>query len=133
MMKWPSTEPNLLLAWLWILAGSVSGSLLGLRFHRENWLGGYTSFKRRMYRLGHISFFGLGMANLAFHLTWNSRPGMSSGLLPWASGAFIVGALSMPPCCVATAHAPRWRALFGLPVGSLLAGASLTLLMVISS
>ena len=51
---------NLFLGWLWILLGFVSGMALGMFFHRENWLGGYGSFKRRMYRLGHISFFGLG-------------------------------------------------------------------------
>ncbi len=35
---------NLFLAWLWILLGFVSGMVLGLFFHRENWLGGYGSF-----------------------------------------------------------------------------------------
>ncbi len=41
---------NLLLAWIGILLGFISGSLLGLRFLREDWLGGYGSFKRRLYR-----------------------------------------------------------------------------------
>ncbi|HXR49058.1 MAG TPA: hypothetical protein VN784_16610, partial [Candidatus Limnocylindrales bacterium] len=61
-------NPNLFLAWLWILLGFVTGMALGLFFHHENWLGGYGSFKRRMYRLGHISFFGLGAVNLLFWL-----------------------------------------------------------------
>ena len=43
--------------------------VLGMFFHGENWLGGYASFKRRMYRLGHISFFGLGAVNMLFCLT----------------------------------------------------------------
>jgi len=63
------SNPNLILAWLWILLGFVSGMMLGMFFHGENWLGGYGSFKRRMYRLGHISFFGLGAVNLLFWLT----------------------------------------------------------------
>ena len=63
------SNPNLFLAWLWILLGFVSGMVLGMFFHGENWLGGYGSFKRRMYRLGHISFFGLGAVNLLFWLT----------------------------------------------------------------
>ena len=46
------SQMNLLLAWLWICLGFLSGMLLGLFFHRENWLGGYGSLKRRMYRLG---------------------------------------------------------------------------------
>ena len=33
---------------------------------REDWLGGYGSFKRRLYRLAHISFFGLAIVNLMF-------------------------------------------------------------------
>ena len=45
------SNPNLFLAWLWILLGFVTGMVLGLFFHHENWLGGYGSFKRRMYRL----------------------------------------------------------------------------------
>jgi hypothetical protein len=60
------SHANLTLAWLWILLGFVSGMVLGLFFHRENWLGGYGSFQRRMYRLGHISFFGLGAVNALF-------------------------------------------------------------------
>ena len=63
------SNPNLILAWLWILLGFASGMVLGMFFHAENWLGGYGSFKRRMYRLGHISFFGLGAVNLLFWLT----------------------------------------------------------------
>ena len=69
-------NPNLFLAWLWILLGFVTGMVLGMFFHGENWLGGYGSFKRRMYRLGHISFFGLGAVNLLFCLTTqNLSPG----------------------------------------------------------
>ena len=60
---------NLLIAWLWILLGFGSGMIQGLFFHDEHWLGGYASFRRRMYRLAHISFFGLGAVNLLFCLT----------------------------------------------------------------
>ena len=38
---------NVALAWLWVLLGFISGMLLGLNFHRENWLGGYASQRRR--------------------------------------------------------------------------------------
>jgi hypothetical protein len=50
-------QSNLLAAWVGILMGFLSGLALGLCFHRENWLGGYGSFKRRLYRLAHISLF----------------------------------------------------------------------------
>ena len=35
---------NLVMAWTWILLGFLSGSVLGLFFARENWLGGFASF-----------------------------------------------------------------------------------------
>jgi len=123
------SNPNLFLAWLWILLGFGSGLVLGLFFHRENWLGGYGSLKRRMYRLGHISFFGLGTVNLLFWLTMQkiSVPGALAGT---ASGAFILGALTMPVCCVVMAHFPKAHLIFAVPVISLITGGILTLLEV---
>jgi hypothetical protein len=116
---------NLILAWLWILLGFVSGMALGLFFHQEKWLGGYGSLKRRMYRLGHISFFGLGVVNLLFWVTVRQLQAGESQALA-ASWAFIIGALSMPACCLAMAHFRKAHFLFALPVASLLAGAALT-------
>ena len=72
-------------------------------FHGENWLGGYGSFKRRMYRLGHISFFfGLGVLNLLFCFTVQNFS-LAGSLIHFASLAFITGALAMPLCCVVMA------------------------------
>jgi hypothetical protein len=115
---------NLMIAWLWILLGFISGMVLGCFFHQEHWLGGYASHKRRLYRLAHISFFGLGLVNLCFYFTIRSLGGNHSvGLASWA---FVAGAVTMPMCCVAMAHAPRTRPLFSLPVLSLLLGGGLT-------
>ena len=125
-------QNNLFLAWLWILLGFVSGMLLGLFFHGENWLGGYTSFKRRMYRLGHISFFGLGAVNLLFYFTLQSLPA-DDPLAGLASWAFVVGAVSMPVCSVLMAHFPKAHLLFAIPVLSLIAGGVLTLQFVVQS
>ena len=122
--------PNLILAWLWILLGFISGMALGMFFHGENWLGGYGSFKRRMYRLGHISFFGLGAVNLLFCLTVQNFS-LSGSLIHFASLAFIVGAIAMPICCVVRAHFPKAHMIFAVPVVSLIAGGILTLLEVI--
>lgn len=120
---------NLFLAWLWILLGFVTGMVLGLFFHGENWLGGYASFKRRMYRLGHISFFGLGAVNLLFWLTMQ-RIIPTGSFAEFASWAFIVGAVTMPICCVVMAHFPKAHLIFAIPVLSLIAGGILTLLEV---
>ena len=117
---------NLVLAWLWILLGFLSGLVLGLFFHRDNWLGGYSSFKRRLYRLGHISLFALGVVNLLFYLTVDRSFGATS-MLQIASWSFIIGAVSMPICCLIMAHRPKARLLFALPVLSLLAAGGATL------
>src|SRR4051812_205671 len=49
---------NIAAAWIGILCGVLGGAVVGLFFHRDEWLGGYGSWRRRLARLGHISFFG---------------------------------------------------------------------------
>ncbi len=114
-------EINLLLAWVWLLAGFGSGMVLGLFFRGENWLGGYGSFRRRLYRLAHISFFGLGIVNLGFYLTVRAVS-VAGWAVPAASWGFLAGAVTMPVCCLLLAHFPRTHLLFAVPVLSLLAG-----------
>jgi hypothetical protein len=117
---------NLLAAWVGILLGFLSGLALGLFFHREDWLGGYGSFKRRLYRLAHISLFGLGAINFFFYFTAKALP--AGAMLAFASSAFILGAITMPICCLIMAHFPNTRSLFALPVLSLVTGGALTIL-----
>lgn len=118
---------NLVFAWGWILMGFLSGLVLGLRFHREEWLGGYGSWMRRLYRLGHISFFGLGFANLLFWVTARLLPD-APALLDTASIAFLAGGVTMPVCCVIAAHFKPARHLFAIPVVSLLVAGGATFL-----
>ena len=129
-MKIEVAQLNLLFAWLWILLGFVSGMIMGMFFHRENWLGGYGSLKRRMYRLGHISFFGLGAVNLLFWLTVQRIP-LSGSLMDFASWAFIIGGLTMPLCCAVMAHFPKAHLIFSVPVLCLLTGGVLMLAVLI--
>lgn len=123
---------NLLLAWLWVVAGIAFGFFLGTNFHRDDWLGGYTSFKRRLYRLAHISFFGLAIINLLFYFTVRLLP-VFGGTLELASWGCIVGALTMPACCFLVAHVPRLRPVFLIPVLSLLTSSVLTFLELLKS
>src|SRR5256886_15166965 len=102
---------NLIVAWVAILLGFASGLALGLFFHRENWLGGYSSLKRRLYRLAHISFFGLGAMNLLFYFTAQRLPPDTIGITI-ASWAFIIGAISMPLCFFFMAHFPPAHSFF---------------------
>jgi len=129
-MKTAMVPLNLEFAWLWILLGFVSGMVLGLFFHRDNWLGGYGSFKRRMYRLGHISFFGLGAVNLLFWLTMQYLPASPFG--DTASWAFVLGGITMPLCCAVMANFPKAHLIFSVPVLSLITGGVLMLVALYS-
>jgi hypothetical protein len=120
---------NLILAWAWIVMGFLSGLVMGLFFRQEKWLGGYASFQRRMYRLGHISFFGLGVVNLCFFLTVQAL-GLSGLMMQTAAWCLMAGAITMPVCCLLMAHYPRSVPLFSVPVLSLLMGGLLTTITV---
>ena len=128
-MKVEIAQLNLVFAWLWILLGFMSGLALGLFFRSENWLGGYASFKRRMYRLAHISFFGLGVVNLLFWLTLQRMVPPESPTA-FASWTFLLGGVTMPICCVVMAHWPKAHMIFAVPVLCLITGGLLTLSLV---
>lgn len=121
---------NLLAAWTGILLGFLSGLALGLGFHHEDWLGDYGSFRRRLYRLAHISLFGLGAVNFFFYFT--VRALAATTMLPLASSAFIIGAITMPVCCLIMAHFPNTHLLFAVPVLSLVTGGVLTIAAICS-
>ncbi len=109
---------NLYSAWIGILLGFASGALIGLFFHRTDWMGGYSSPSRRMIRLGHISFFGLAIINFFYALSASTL-----GLFPAtdiASVLFICGAVTMPTICFLTAWKPLFRHAFFIPVLSLI-------------
>ena len=114
------TNLNIFAAWFGVLLGIVSGAILGLWFHSEHWLGGYASWPRRMMRLGHISFFGIGMLNLAYaatvhYLRWSNPPTAASVAL---ASAIVL----MPAICFLSAWRASFRHLFFLPVGCVLVG-----------
>lgn len=108
---------NVIAAWIGILLGFLSGALSGLFFHRTDWLGGYSSWPRRMVRLGHISFFGLGFVNLGYALSVRHFSLETPSPLP--SVLFIGGAVTMPVCCYVCAFARGFTWLFVVPVGCL--------------
>jgi len=114
---------NLCLGWIWITAGFVSGAVIGMFFYDQDWLGGYNSWRRRMVRLGHISFLGTGLLNLAF--VFSLALGEGESPLAMASWLFVVGALTMPLVCFLSAWRDGFRYLFPIPVASLIVAASL--------
>lgn len=106
---------NLVGGWLGMLTGVFCGAILGLFFHQEDWMGGYGSHRRRLTRLGHISFFGLGFLNLIFVATAGLL-NLHSRNLGIASMGLIVAAITMPICCFLTAWKKPFRHLFPIPV-----------------
>jgi hypothetical protein len=113
---------NFLTAWVAILAGLLSGTGIGLFFHSPDWLGGYASWRRRMVRLGHISFFGTGFLNLALALS--AQYLQLTAPPPVAAGGFVLGAVSMPLVCLLSAWRESFRRFFFIPVACLIVGAS---------
>lgn len=114
---------NWYVGWWMVLAGFVSGAGLGLMFHREDFLGGYSSFPRRLLRLGHIALVALGLLNViaATTVPESTRAGGASVL-------FIVGGITMPLICFLTAWKRVFRNLFFIPVLSLMVAVVLVLI-----
>lgn len=106
-------------AWIGIFLGFIAGAAMGLFFHNDSWLGGYSSWSRRMARLAHISFFGIAFINLAYALTLAVYNSLTS---PYASTLFILGAITMPLVCFLSAYKKKFRHLFFIPVLSLVIG-----------
>lgn len=120
---------NIFAAWIGITLGVVSGIPLGLFFHREDWLGGYGSWPRRLLRLGHVSFFGIGILNLSFAATVMMLQ-MHGASVEFPSRMFILAQVTMPLVCFLAAFWKPLRHLFFLPVASTLGGAVGTIWMI---
>jgi hypothetical protein len=101
--------------WVWITLGFVWGALLGMGFLNESHLGGYTSPRRRLLRLGHIAMIALGMLNILF---WLAEPqlGMGSVSGSIAAAGLMAGAVFMPACCGLAGWRPVFVRLFPIPV-----------------
>lgn len=105
----------MLAGWTGMIFGLASGAAIGLFFHEEAFAGGYGSFRRRMMRLGHVSFFGLGIINVIFALTLTTI-GVVLRYPTVASISLIAAAVLMPLICFLTAWKKSFRHIFALPV-----------------
>ena len=115
------SQLHILIGWGSMIMGALSGAIIGLFFHRDEWAGGYASFRRRLMRLGHIAFFGLGILNLLFAFTLQTLP-LAEPYLTISSTGFIVAVIAMPLCCFLAAWRKPFRHLFPIPVLGVLAG-----------
>ncbi|MCL2640567.1 MAG: hypothetical protein FWD53_06965 [Phycisphaerales bacterium] len=112
--------------WAMLLTSFAVGAIVGLSFWRENFMGGYGSWRRRMVRLGHIALAALGILNMVYGLagvpvtgTWQAQ-GAGMGLL--------IGGVAMPTVCFLAAWRMDWRHGFVIPVCALV-GAAVCVLM----
>jgi hypothetical protein len=117
---------NFIAGWWLILAAFVSGAVIGLGFHREDFLGGYASFRRRLLRLGHIALAALGVLNVVYGLSpW---PPDAARFASLAGLLLLGGAVAMPLVCFLSAWRESFRHLFAIPVVLLIAAVILIIL-----
>lgn len=116
---------NLVAGWIGIVLGVIAGAAMGLHFWRDDWLGGYASWRRRLVRLGHVSFFGLGFVNIAFDLSASHLALTRGTALAGASVSLLVGAATMPLVCYLAAWRRPLRHLFFVPVCAIAAGVAI--------
>lgn len=91
---------NLRIGWMSLALGAASGIILGLWSFGgpapvPEWLGEYGELSRRLARLGHIAFFGLGILNILLAREL-SKLTLSAPCLAIASAAMNVGNVLMP-------------------------------------
>ncbi len=122
----PTHTINWFGGWLLILIGFLSGSLLGLFFHREGFLGGYTSFRRRIIRLGHIALVALGGINVLYGISPWPTPDRWQSLA--ASICLLGGGVAMPAVCFLTGWQDWFRRFFFVPVAMLVSAVVFILL-----
>src|SRR3989338_2673297 len=113
---------NIKFGWLWILLGIVSGALLGtfafngpIQLSPE--LMDYSSLPRRMLRLAHISFIGLGFLNWMYGVTVKI---LQIRLKKWESTPFIFGAVTMPLFLIVSAFYEPFKYSLVIPAAALL-------------
>ena len=102
-----------------VLAAFVTGAVLGIFFEREDFLGGYSAFRRRIVVLGHIALAALGILNVVYSLSPIPTSQSTAGRI--ASICFAAGGASMPAVCFLTGWDRRFKILFPLPVVTLIA------------
>ena len=106
---------NMIAGWAGMVLGLIVGAVIGLFIHQDSFAGGYSSYRRRMMRLGHVAFFALGIINVLFALTLSA----TDVVLHYprlASLSLIAGAALMPLICYLTAWKAPFRHAFPLPV-----------------
>ena len=117
---------NEIFGWFLILAEVLMGSYMGIKFQREDWLGGYFSLPRRMVRLAHVALVALGMLNILFARSLESLK-LSPTLETVASWTLMVAAFLMPASCICISLGSRRFEMFAAPILCLVTALILTI------
>ncbi len=119
---------NLAAGWVAIMLGFAAGAVPALFFWIEDWLGGYGAWRRRLVRLAHISFFGLGFINVLFALSV-AHLGLAKNapFLELSSLLLVGGVIAMPAVCYLSTWRQPFRHLFFIPVTCMVLGVALFL------
>lgn len=119
-------EYNIAASWIAMAVGSFWGAALGVFFHRDDFLGGYESFRRRLLRLGHIACFGLAFVNLGFAFT-ATEGFVAADAVAIPGTAFVIALITMPLACAIVSWRKEARHLFAIPVAATVVGIGWTL------
>jgi hypothetical protein len=108
-----------MIAWVGFCAGAASGLVMGLWAFDgpvavPAWVGEYGGTSRRLMRLGHIAFFGIGILNL---LLVRELPALRLGQGAKAAAAtgMNVANIFLPSILFAAALLPPLKYLLGVP------------------
>jgi hypothetical protein len=115
----PVGRSNRLIGWISLVVGAGTGLILGLWSFNgpvevPAWLGGYQEVSRRLARLGHIAFFGLGILNI---LVARELPRLTIGrsLLRAASITMNLGNVLLPTALFAAAASHPFKYFLPFP------------------
>ena len=121
---------NRRVGWLSVAVGVGTGLVMGLWSFDgpvavPQWLGAYGDVSRRLARLGHIAFLGLGILDilLAAELP---RLALSAAMKRAASVAMIIGNALLPPALFAAAACHPCKYLLPFPATAVFIAVALT-------
>ena len=119
---------NRVVGWASLAVGAGTGLILGLwsfdgPFAVPDWLGDYGDTSRRLARLGHIAFFGLGILNL---LLARELPGLKDGARRIAAHTMNFGNVFLPLTLFAAAAWHPLKYLMPLPASAVFVALAVT-------
>jgi|GEM_PF-977317 len=112
----PAHVANWYFGWCLLGLAFLTGAAIGLAFFQEDFWGGYSSFQRRVIRLGHVSLATMGLVNVLYGVSPWPTPYSASASM--AGLLFVLGGITLPGVFFLAGWRPGFR--LGLCVPALL-------------